>query len=282
MYKATVIETFIASPSDVTQERKLVREMISEWNVINSKNRNVVVKDLGWENDVYASFSEGRAQESINKQILENADLLIGIFWTRVGTPTAEYISGSVEEIQKHINAEKPVLIFFSNAPVRPDSVKQEQYEKLQEFKEWCLSKGLINSYDSIDEFVSILRRQFGLLMNQDVKMLQLIGINEIKETSTTEESITIPLNDMAKAFLKEIAQDHNGILMTVMTLGGYIVQTNGKNFGTDRYDGRKKALIDEAIEQLEEYDLIRAANMKRETFNITAKGYEIADQIDI
>ena len=58
MYKATVIETFIASPSDVTQERKLIREMISEWNVMNSTNRKVFVKDLGWENDVYASFFE--------------------------------------------------------------------------------------------------------------------------------------------------------------------------------------------------------------------------------
>ena len=120
VYKATVIETFIATPSDIVQERALIRDIINEWNIVNSKTRNVILKDLGWENDIYSSFSDGRPQESINKQILEKSDLLIGVFWTRVGTPTGDYISGSVEEITKHINADKPVLLFFSDMPVRP------------------------------------------------------------------------------------------------------------------------------------------------------------------
>ena len=43
MYKATVIELFIASPSDVQQERAMVREVINDWNSLNSKSRKVVL-----------------------------------------------------------------------------------------------------------------------------------------------------------------------------------------------------------------------------------------------
>jgi choline kinase len=37
MYKATVIEIFIVSPSDIIQEKNCFREIIEEWNIINSK-----------------------------------------------------------------------------------------------------------------------------------------------------------------------------------------------------------------------------------------------------
>lgn len=279
MFKATVIETFIATPSDIIQERTIIRDIINEWNIINSKSRNVIIKDLGWENDIYSTFSDGRAQESINKQILEESDLLIGVFWTRIGTPTGEFISGSVEEITKHINAEKPVLLYFSDMPVRPDSVDQEQYQKLIEFKEWCKQKGIYNPYDKVEDFVQIFRRQLGLIMNTEKKILELIGEKGISEVEVAQRSKSLTLSDSAKELVKEISRDHDGILRVLKTLGGYDVQSNGKRFGSSKYDARARAKIDSAIEELESLDLIRA-NLKRDIFTITAKGYEIADQI--
>lgn len=280
MYKATVIETFIATPGDVIKERGLIRDIINEWNIINSKNRNAVLKDIGWENDVYSSFTEGRAQESINKQILEQADLLIAVFWTRIGTPTGDFISGSVEEITKHINSNKPVMLFFSKAPVRLDSVDSKQYENLLEFKKWCQNKGLVNEYETEEEFIKKLRIQFGLLMNKDEKILSLIGIKNGEDEPEIDISPKgLDLSDNAIQLLKEISQDGSGMLMAIMTLGGYQVQTNGKSFGTERYDARAQAEINETIEELERYDLIRPTNYKREMFTITANGYKFADQ---
>ncbi len=281
MYKATVIETFIATPSDIVQERAFIREIINEWNIVNSKTRNVILKDLGWENDIYSSFSDGRPQESINKQILEDADLLIGVFWTRVGTPTGDYISGSVEEITKHINAHKPVLLFFSDMPVRLDSVDQNQYQKLLDFKKWCQEIGIYNSYDNPEDFVKIFTRQLGLVMNSEKKILDLIGSPDRVEYYENEYRNTIKLSDNAKQLLKEISLDRSGQLIAIMTLGGYNVQTNGKSFGSKRNDARAKAEIDSAIEELESLNLIRS-NPKREIFTINAKGYEIADEITL
>jgi hypothetical protein len=280
MFKANVLEVFIASPSDVQLERKIVSEILDDWNIINSKSKKVVLRSLSWENDIYSSMSQGRAQEDINKQILEHADLLIGIFWTKIGTPTGNYISGSVEEIEKHIDTGKPTMLFFSDVPVRFDSVDNDQYTKMKEFRKWCMDKGLVNTYESNEEFSNIFRKQLGLFMNQDNKILEITELDAVDD-EVLERTLTPGLSENAKQLLVNISQDPHGILMTVMTLGGYHVQTNGKNFGGDRYDARLKAELDGAIEELEDLQLIKATNLKRESFNITAKGYETADLLN-
>jgi hypothetical protein len=83
-----------------------------------------------------------RPQELINRQILRDADILVAIFWTRLGSSTGRSASGTVEELEEHIAAEKPVLIYFSRTPVTPDSVDREQYAALTEFRRSLQTRG--------------------------------------------------------------------------------------------------------------------------------------------
>jgi hypothetical protein len=71
---------------------------------------------VGWETDVAPEMG-APAQSIIDRQILNDADLLVGIFWTRIGTPTASYASGAVEEIEEHLKAGRPAMLYFSAAP---------------------------------------------------------------------------------------------------------------------------------------------------------------------
>src|SRR5882757_9688453 len=105
-YNATIFNVMIASPGDVTVERNLAREAIHEWNAIHSVSRGIALMPIGWETHSHPSM-EDRAQGVLNKQILNEADLLVAMFWTRIGTPTGEAVSGSVEEIERHISAGK-------------------------------------------------------------------------------------------------------------------------------------------------------------------------------
>jgi hypothetical protein len=218
-------------------------------------------------------------QATVNNQLLRNSDLLVGIFWTRIGTPTKEYDSGTVEEIQKHMQKNKPVMLFFSNAPVVPSSINADQYEKLLQFKDWCQRNGIINTFNSTDDFIKQFRNQLGIIMNNDNYILDLIGKEEETIRETTQKK-QIQISEDAQQLLKEISLDGNGQLVAIRTLGGYIVQTNGKSFGTGRYDARETAQINGTIEEMERYDLIRPTNIKRELFIITANGYKIADAI--
>ena len=123
----------IASPSDVATERKNIRDVVHEWNAIHSEDQQIVLMPLGWETHASPKMGDS-AQNIINKQVLDRCDLLIAVFWTRLGSPTGSSPSGTVDEIEKHLGASKPVMIYFSNAPVRPESVDDEQYAALRAF----------------------------------------------------------------------------------------------------------------------------------------------------
>ena len=133
-YNATVYNVMAASPSDVSAERIIIRDVIYEWNTINSISKNIVLLPIGWETHSSPEM-EDSPQNIINKQVLNKSDVVVGVFWTRIGTPTTEYQSGTVEEIEKHIQSGKLTMLYFSSRPVEQDSVDQAQYEELKKSK---------------------------------------------------------------------------------------------------------------------------------------------------
>jgi hypothetical protein len=273
-YKATVIKVMIASPSDVREEREIIREVIAEWNVINSEQIQILLMPVGWESHSYPIMGD-RPQEIINYQLLKDCDLLVATFWTRFGSPTGFSPSGTVEEIEKHLSLGKPAMIYFSNMPVRPDSVDDIQYKALGEFKVICQKKGLIENYDSKDEFRDKFRRQLAQIVNDRI-------IPELDELVPQIKAITdssISLSVEAKELLIEATKDKDGIILRAEYMGGMDIITNERNFLIDK-SPRAVALWDSALRELEENGLIAAKSYKRELFNVTRKGYGEADKI--
>ena len=201
-YSATILEVMIASPSDVAVERNIIREVLSEWNVVNSRSRATVLLPLGWDSHAAPDMSR-KAQKLINDKILLHADLLIGVFWTRVGTATDEYISGTVEEIEEHIKADRPAMLYFSSAPVRLDSVDSEQYANLQQFRHSCEERGLYERYGDFNEFRAKLVRQLSITMNDAMPQSTIA-------TSPRQDSIP-DLSREAQLFLTEAAKSNTG-----------------------------------------------------------------------
>jgi hypothetical protein len=99
-------------------------------------------------------------------------------------------------------------------------------------------------------------------------------GIINIGKPVSQEKTHENKLSEDAFFLLKEIAEDISGTLTAIMMGMGYMVQTNKKNFGAERHDVRKIALLKGVIEELEQHDFIRANGPKREIFTITEKGY--------
>lgn len=164
-YNAEVFNVMIASPGDVASERTIIRDVIYEWNAVNSLSRNIVLLPIGWES--HSSPEMGKnPQEIINSQVLEKCDLLVGVFWTRIGTATQEYASGTVEEIEKHIKSGKPTMLYFSSQPVVMETVDLEQFRQLRLFKESCQSRGLYESYDNYSDFKQKFYHHLQLKLN--------------------------------------------------------------------------------------------------------------------
>ena len=101
-----------------------------------------------------------RPHDLLNQQFLADCDFLVPVFWTRIGSPTGRSVSGTVEEIEEHIGCGKPAMVYFSNAPVRPDRLDQAHYEALNQFRRECEDRGLIETYEGLQDFREKIARQ--------------------------------------------------------------------------------------------------------------------------
>lgn len=150
-FTAQVVRVFIASPSDVPEERDLIERVVHRWNADNAETTSTVLLPVRWETHATAEVG-GSPQEIVNRQIVDGSDMLLGVFWTRLGTPTRTAASGTAEEIDRFLEAGKPVSLFFSARPVQPGSIDQEQWAALQEFKRRLESTALLSTYQDLGE----------------------------------------------------------------------------------------------------------------------------------
>lgn len=157
-YQANVYRVMLASPSDVKEERDEFPQILDTWNALHSFHEKAVILPVKWETHSTPEMGD-RPQAIINKRIVKDSDILIGIFWTKLGTPTGIADSGSVEEVEEFRSEGKPVLLYFSSRPVVADSINSEQYQYLKTFREKCMSEGLVATYNSVSEFRETLLR---------------------------------------------------------------------------------------------------------------------------
>jgi hypothetical protein len=208
-----------------------------------------------------------RPQAIINKQVLEGCDLLVATFWTRLGTPTGSAASGTVEEIQEHTGAGKPAMLYFSSAKASLETVDHEQYRALQQFKQQCQQKGLIESYDSLDDFKDKFRRQLA----QKLIDYPAGGSADTPAKSDPE------LSEAAKELLVEACHDANGAIIRSDTLEGLKISANRRIFA-DGGDRQPEAFWDAALEALESSGLIKG-NTQRSVFQVTHEGYRVVKE---
>jgi hypothetical protein len=219
------------------------------------------------------------AQELINNQVLDKCDFLVGVFWTRIGTPTTAYPSGTIEEIEKHINSGKPAMLYFSSQPVALDSVDTKQVEELRKFKESCKGRGLYESYDSYADFKEKFYRHLQLKLNEHplFQNIQIESMGEIVESNTKFPKLA----HEARVLLKEASLDEYGHILHVKGSGGTDIQTNGKNLILSR-DRREVAKWEAALETLVVEGLLIDSAGHGEVFEVTNLGYQIADMIEL
>lgn len=267
----------IASPGDVASERAIIRDVIYEWNAVHSNSRKIVLLPIGWE--THSSPEMGAsAQTIINNQVLDKCDLLVGVFWTRIGTATDDYASGTVEEIERHIDTGKPTMLYFSSQPVAMDTVDPDQVAKLKGFKDSCRSQGLYESYDSHTDFRTKFYRQLQLKLNEHP--LFLSGFGEVGDNPIEESKTKIPeISVEARVLLKEASLDDHGRILYLRYIGGTEIQTNGKNL-IHSGERREVAKWEQALNELVAQGLIVERGQKGEFFELTNLGYQIAEMI--
>ncbi|OQQ04103.1 hypothetical protein BK411_19430 [Vibrio splendidus] len=165
-FEAKVFRVLIASPSDVCEEREIAVRTIQEWNDLHSHDRQIVLLPLRWESHSSPEYGR-RPQEVINRQIVDDCDFLIGVFWSKIGSPTGLKESGTIEEIDRVANANKPVMLYFSNAKKDLEELDLEQLSKLRDFKKRTYPNALVENYTSQVEFRDKLSKHIEMQIRQ-------------------------------------------------------------------------------------------------------------------
>lgn len=155
-----VLEVLVASPGDVRAQRTVVQTEVEGW------NRGALARRLGvrlearlWELDSVPELGNGDAQEVLNRQLLDHADIVIALFHARLGTPTQRAESGTAEELQGAIERRLPVHVFVSKADISRNH-DPVQLQALNEFLDKLgRTGGLIGEFESDDELALKVRR---------------------------------------------------------------------------------------------------------------------------
>ena len=101
-------------------------------------------------NDLEEKLTEQLAGENkalLNEQFVNDCDAAVAILWTRFGTPTDEYGSGTEEEVEIMLSSGKQVFMYFSDKPLSPSQMNEESYKKVQAFREKYKDRGIYFTY---------------------------------------------------------------------------------------------------------------------------------------
>lgn len=161
------IRILIASPSDVKEERDIAERVIHRIELMCDAGFPLTLKARRWEFDVPAVMGKP-AQVTINERLVDACDCAVCIFWTRIGTPTDNAEGGAVDELERMLAANKPVLLYFSDAvPESLSNIDPQQWLALSEWKKrlWAEKKGLPKNYKNADTFGELLKADLEKLL---------------------------------------------------------------------------------------------------------------------
>jgi DnaB-like helicase N terminal domain len=212
MYQADVYRVLIASPSDLAEERNIATDAVHEWNAQNSAAEAVVLLPVKWE--THSMPQAGiRPQEAINRQLAAKCDILLGMFWTKIGTKTGIAESGTVEEIAEFVARGKPTLLYFSARPIDPHKIDLRQQRKLRKFQEQTLLKALVGTFNQLHELRQTLIRDL-------VHQVRDIKSNRMPATATSEmfEHRLAALQDQVKELTIKFREAQVGSTATAKT----------------------------------------------------------------
>ncbi|HBS26373.1 MAG TPA: hypothetical protein DD827_04475 [Gammaproteobacteria bacterium] len=155
-------EVFLASPGDVDKYRDIVTNLIHELNDGFLFQRPHKLKLISFD-DVRSKYGGTDPQDVINQQIGNTYDIIVLIFWCRLGTETPRSESGTVEEfslaLQRLKETNTPeIQIYFCDDPIEPSKLDATQFKNLSVFKAG-LNEGLYRAFTGEDAFKEMIKK---------------------------------------------------------------------------------------------------------------------------
>lgn len=152
----TLYNLLISCPGDIKSELTLIESAVDEFNEFYAETLGIMIKTRHWSKSSYAQ-SGGKPQALLNEQFITKCDAAVAIMWTKFGSPTDEYGSGTEEEIEIMLQSGKQVFMYFSDKPIPPSQMNGEEYKKIQDFRKKYKDRGVYFTYSSDEELKKLV-----------------------------------------------------------------------------------------------------------------------------
>ena len=156
-----VYKLFVASPSDLEAERQEIPRIVNRINASFGLRWNILVQLVMWETSVHSGIGED-AQDVINRQVPEDYDIFLAMFWNRVGTKTKRAASGTLEEYERALNryvrTGKPeIMVFFKDSAHSSQENSPQRKAMLRLRKRIGQDNVMFSTFQSTPQFAEIL-----------------------------------------------------------------------------------------------------------------------------
>ena len=217
-------DLLISCPGDISEnEISAIENAVNGFNTAYEDIMGIKIRTRHWSKSSYAE-SGGKPQDLLNKQFVKDCDLTIALFWTRFGTPTDTFGSGTEEEVEIMLENGKQVFVGFSEIPIGPSHLSKtasvDEYNRILAFKEKYRDRGIYFTYSSVDELKKIFYAHLSthfIIQNKTDKLGDIsapkLSVKSILD-NTMQNRITIrnygesqflnsPLDEVIKLFKK-------------------------------------------------------------------------------
>jgi hypothetical protein len=237
------IRIFIASPSDLMEERVTLQSLIDEINKSLMLRFGLLFEPIVWERDVIPGAGND-SQDVINHQIPTDYEILIAMFWSRIGSPTKRAQSGTVEEFEKAYkrflenNSSVHLMVYFKTMAIPFDKIESYQIEKLKSYKSSLDERGIFYStFNDITSFEYHLRSHLEILASDYIKLYT--GYTELKTSdlykSLEEASVNKPEEKIDEGYLDLIQKNVGSSLRASSVMEHFTKELNKLTYGSNK-----------------------------------------------
>lgn len=264
MYRARVFYIFIASPSDVAHERQVALDRIQNWNDNHSESIGVVLMPLTYERNTPSRIGSN-PQDVIDKFVLDKADFLIAIFWSKIGSGATD------KEIKRHVDSGKPAALLFSKINIPIDATDEVQHVRLlqQSYKD----TSYYHQFHTDSEFIDFI----------DSELIRFVHElpEEIMASIHEDKPEPVKLSPKAKSILLTLRQ--TGKILRVQTFPGSYQIDSGRMIIYNGREAREWANWKDGVEELNNSGYIKY-HMRLsigDSYELTTAGWSAADELN-
>ena len=190
----TVYDLLISCPGDVEEFVDDIENAVDRFNRLFGGSHHMRVDTKYWKRDSYPQMGD-KPQNILNRQFANNCDMVVAVFWTKFGTPTDRYGSGTEEEIENMISSRKQVFLYFLEKECHP-SAYSSSYENVRKFKERCRQRGV---YQEVSDEKELSEKFYDHLTQYFLE-----NLNEKENISSNNTSGGVQSPHLAKGSDKE------------------------------------------------------------------------------